>query len=111
MKPKDVEAFQTAIKFEEDGRTYFLAASEKTAERFGKFISYARKPQAFKPGDEWHPFEAKPGETWRSGANSDMIWLWPNIRLGPIRNTACSTTWCGYRNIVGVYCEAKWSSA
>jgi hypothetical protein len=23
------------------------------------FISYARKPQAFKPGDEWHPFEAK----------------------------------------------------
>jgi hypothetical protein len=29
------------------------------------FISYARKPQAFKPGDEWHPFEAsqvKPGE-------------------------------------------------
>jgi len=75
------------------------------------FISYARKPQAFKPGDEWHPFEAKPGETWRSGANSDMIWLWPNIRLGPIRNTACSTTWCGYRNIVGVYCEAKWSSA
>ena len=58
-----------------------------------------------------YPFEAKPGETWRSGANSDMIWLWPNIRLGPIRNTACSTTWCGYRNIVGVYCEAKWSSA
>jgi len=23
------------------------------------FISHARKPQAFKPGDEWHPFEAK----------------------------------------------------
>ena len=23
------------------------------------FISYARKPQAFKPGDEWHPFGAK----------------------------------------------------
>jgi len=75
------------------------------------FYNYARKPQAFKPGDEWHPFEAKPGGTWRSGANSDMIWLWPNIRLGPIRNTACSTTWCGYRNIVGGYCEAKWSSA
>ena len=75
------------------------------------FINYARKPQAFKPGDEWHPFEAKPGGTWRSGAKSDMIWLWPNIRLGPIRNTACSTTWCGYRNIVAVCCEAKWSSA
>jgi len=27
MKPKDVEAFQAAIKFEEDGRAYFLAAS------------------------------------------------------------------------------------
>ncbi len=28
-------------------------------------MSYARKPQAFKPGDEWHPFEAsqvEPGE-------------------------------------------------
>ena len=23
------------------------------------FIKYARKPQVFKPGDEWHPFEAK----------------------------------------------------
>jgi hypothetical protein len=44
-----------------------------------QFINYARKPQAFKPGDEWHPFEAKPGETWRSGANSGMIWLWPDI--------------------------------
>jgi hypothetical protein len=75
------------------------------------FIKYARKPQAFKPGEEWHPFEAKPGGTWRSGAISDMIWPWPNIKLGPIRNTACSTTWCGYRNIVGAYCEAKWSSA
>ena len=44
-----------------------------------RFIDYARKPQAFKPGDEWHLFEAKPGETWRSGANSGMIWLWPDI--------------------------------
>src|SRR4030043_2352256 len=75
------------------------------------FIRHARKPQAFKPGDEWHPFEAEPGGTWRSGANSDMIWLWPDTRLGLIRNTVCSTTWCGYRNIVGGYCEAKWSSA
>jgi hypothetical protein len=23
------------------------------------FIKHARKPQGFKPGDEWHPFEAK----------------------------------------------------
>jgi len=76
-----------------------------------QFIKYARKPQAFKPGDEWHPFEVEPGGTWRSGANWDMIWLWLDTRLGPIRNTVCSTTWCGYRNIVGEYCEAKWSSA
>ncbi len=39
-----------------------------------------------------------------------MIWLWLDTRLGPIRNTVCSTTWCGYRNIVGEYCEANWSS-
>ena len=29
------------------------------------FMKHARKPQAFKPGDEWHPFEAsqvEPGE-------------------------------------------------
>ena len=47
-------------------------------------ISYARKPQAFKPGDEWHPFEAKPGGTWRSGANSDIRpGVYPNtIKLG-----------------------------
>ncbi len=32
---------------------------------FSPFMSYARKPQAFKPGDECHPFEAsqvEPGE-------------------------------------------------
>jgi hypothetical protein len=31
----------------------------------GPFIKYARKPQAFKPGEEWHTFEASqvgPGE-------------------------------------------------
>ncbi len=38
MKPKDVEALQAAIKFEEDGRAFFLAASEKTQEKFGKSI-------------------------------------------------------------------------
>jgi hypothetical protein len=51
----------------------------RTTLRRVNVISYARKPQAFKPGDEWHPFEAEPGETWRSGANSGMIWLWPDI--------------------------------
>jgi rubrerythrin len=33
---KTFEALQAAIKFEEDGRTFFLTATEKTAEKFGK---------------------------------------------------------------------------
>ncbi len=36
MEKKTFEALQAAIKFEEDGRAFFLAASEKTAEKFGK---------------------------------------------------------------------------
>jgi hypothetical protein len=27
------------------------------SEKLFPFIKHARKPQAFKPGDEWHPFE------------------------------------------------------
>ena len=38
MKSNDLEAFQAAMKFEEDGRAFFLAASEKTTEKFAKFI-------------------------------------------------------------------------
>lgn len=36
MEKKTFEALQAAIKFEEDGRTFFLAASEKTEEKFGR---------------------------------------------------------------------------
>ena len=36
MDKKPFEALQAAIKFEEDGRAFFLAASEKTVEKFGK---------------------------------------------------------------------------
>jgi len=36
MEKKPFEALQAAIKFEEDGRAFFLAAAEKTAEKFGK---------------------------------------------------------------------------
>jgi len=32
------EALHAAIKFEEDGRTFFLAANQKTEEKFGKSI-------------------------------------------------------------------------
>lgn len=33
---KTFEALQAAIKFEEDGRAFFLTATEKTTEKFGK---------------------------------------------------------------------------
>jgi rubrerythrin len=36
MEKRSFEALQAAIKFEEDGRTFFLAATEKTVEKFGK---------------------------------------------------------------------------
>jgi rubrerythrin len=38
MKRKSFEGLQTAIKFEEDGRAFFLAANGKTEEKFGKSI-------------------------------------------------------------------------
>ena len=36
MEKRPFEALQAAVKFEEDGRAFFLAASEKTVEKFGK---------------------------------------------------------------------------
>jgi rubrerythrin len=43
MEKKTFEALQAAIKFEEDGRSFFLTAGEKTEEKFGKssFLSLA----------------------------------------------------------------------
>jgi hypothetical protein len=38
METRTFEALEAAIKFEEDGRTFFLAAGEKTEEKFGKSI-------------------------------------------------------------------------
>ncbi len=38
MEKKIFEALQGAIKFEEDGRAFFLMANEKTGEKFGKSI-------------------------------------------------------------------------
>jgi rubrerythrin len=38
MEKSTFEALQAAIKFEEDGRTFFLAAGKKTEEKFGKSI-------------------------------------------------------------------------
>jgi len=38
MEKKAFEALQAAIKFEEDGRVFFLAANQKTEEKFGKSI-------------------------------------------------------------------------
>jgi hypothetical protein len=36
MEKKSFEALQAAIMFEEDGRTFFLAVTEKTFGKFGK---------------------------------------------------------------------------
>ncbi len=50
MGKKTFEALQAAIKFEEDGRAFFLAASKKTAEKFGKstFLGFGwRKSSIF----------------------------------------------------------------
>jgi rubrerythrin len=38
MEKKAFEALQAAIKFEEGGRAFFLAANKKTEEKFGKSI-------------------------------------------------------------------------
>ncbi|HMK74833.1 MAG TPA: ferritin family protein [Thermodesulfobacteriota bacterium] len=38
MEKRTFEALEAAIKFEEDGRTFFLAAHKKTEEKFGKSI-------------------------------------------------------------------------
>jgi rubrerythrin len=38
MEKRAFDALQGAIKFEEDGRSFFLAAHKKTEERFGKSI-------------------------------------------------------------------------
>jgi hypothetical protein len=40
-------------------RTMVLPTKDRESDIRVDFISYARKPQAFKPGDEWHPFGAK----------------------------------------------------
>jgi rubrerythrin len=38
VQRRTFEALEAAIKFEEDGRTFFLAAHKKTEEKFGKSI-------------------------------------------------------------------------
>ena len=42
---------------------YRCVKSEKTRpfEIDSIVMRYTRKPRAFKPGDEWHPFGAEPG--------------------------------------------------
>ena len=42
MEGNTVEALEAAIKLEEDGRAFFLAAHKKTEEKFGKSIFLSR---------------------------------------------------------------------
>jgi len=46
---------------------------------------HARKPQAFKPGDEWH-HGVKPALAGGTEAFSGIIWLWPGMGRGHIQN-------------------------
>jgi len=65
----------------------------------------ARKPQAFKPGDEWHPERSR--RSWRSGGESGIIWLWPDMERAPTRSTVFNTIWYGYPNIGSGFLKAK----
>jgi len=66
---------------------------------------FARKPQAFKPGDEWHPERSQ--RSWRSGGKSGIIWLWPDTRRVLTRSIGFNIIWCGSRNIGSEFFEAK----
>jgi len=66
---------------------------------------FARKPQAFKPGDEWHPERSQ--RSWRSGGESGIIWLWPDTVRALIQNTGFNIIWYGSRNIGKEFFEAK----
>jgi hypothetical protein len=69
----------------------------------GGFIELARKPQVFKPGDEWSPG----AKQWRSGG---VFWhnlSWPDIGQEPIQNIDCAFTWFGYPNTEKGFSEGK----
>ena len=57
----------------------------------------ARKPQAFKPGDEWHLERSQ--QSWRSGGKSGIIWVWPDMLREHIRSIGFNIIWYGYRSI------------
>src|SRR5271169_917769 len=48
------------------------------------FIETARKPRAFKLGDEWLP-RAKPVKAGGAEVSFGIIWAWPNIGQGHTR--------------------------
>jgi len=70
------------------------------------FIETARKPRAFKLGDEWLP-GAEPAEAGEAEVSFGIIWPWPDIGQGHTRSIGCRYTWYGYRNTGGGCCEAK----
>lgn len=50
MEKKNLETLQAALKLEEDERAFFLAASEKTKERFGKLTFQLPKSGRLRTG-------------------------------------------------------------
>jgi len=73
---------------------------------FLNFIETARKPRAFKLGDEWLP-GAEPAEAGEAEVSFGIIWPWPDIGQGHTRSIGCKCTWYGYRNTGGGCYEAK----
>ena len=70
------------------------------------FIRHARKPQALKPGDEWHP-GAKPALAGRAEVKSGIIWLWPDMIAGDTQGINWNITWYGFQNTGNACFRAK----
>jgi hypothetical protein len=73
----------------------FFSAIEEILLSMTKFTNPARKPRAFKLGDEWPPV-AKPASeacfSWRSEGSYGIIWSWPDIGRALIQGTGFSST-------------------
>ncbi len=72
--------------------------------------NHARKPQAFKPGDEWHP-GAEPVPAGAAEVVSGIIWLWPGTRPDVIPSIGFNIIWSGSPSIERRFCGAKSPSA
>jgi len=70
------------------------------------FIAHDRKPQAFKPGDEWHP-GAQPALDGGAEVFSGIIWLWPDMGAGDTQVIDSNIIWYGFPSTGSACCKAK----